>query len=353
MKVSVIGAGAIGSMLGGLIKRQSPDVDVVLIVRGEHGKVVHQRGTVTLDGHWGSVEVSVRSSFDVADVRNSDYILCTVKSHDTDEAIESAGSYVGDATVISIQNGINDEILLRRLPPKNVVMGMTATNMAIVEPGRVSLQLNGLTVVGPHADGTNEPAARRAAELLKRTTLPAVFHENTLGARYSKLAVNALGYASCLSQSNFITEAIGDRSWRRNVGFGILDECIETFERAGIKPEGLPKMPSPARLKRFLGLFDLPALGTVARLGAARLYNKKPIVFSLGQDLKRGKKTEVEFINGEVCRLAAAHAVDAPYNTLVVELVHELEARGAGSIFRREQVIQRFRDVSSAALAKV
>ncbi len=54
MKVSVLGAGAIGSMIGGLIKHHDPSIDVTLIVRGEHGRKMNEQASVKLDGAWGS-----------------------------------------------------------------------------------------------------------------------------------------------------------------------------------------------------------------------------------------------------------------------------------------------------------
>ncbi len=353
MKVSVLGAGAIGSMLGGLIKQHEPGIDVLLIMRGEHGRAVNQRGRVRIDGPWGTYEVPVQVSFNIDDIAGSDFVLITVKSQACEEAISSAAPHLGNATVISVQNGINDEVLGRYVAAERLVMGMTATNMAIHQPGSVSLQLDGATVVGPSADGLNSNAAKQAAEVLRKTGLEIDEHPNVLGVRYNKLAINALGYASCMSASNFITEAVCCRPWREVVGMPIIDECIRTFELAGIELAKIPGRPDVNRLKRFLSLLNVPLVGSLAAFGAKRIYNKKPIVFSLYQDLLRGKATEVDYVNGEIVRLARAHGGDAPNNARVVELVHELERRGDGSFFTREEVIARFKQVDAAVVQEV
>ena len=75
MKVSVLGAGAIGSMLGGLLARDATDVEVVLIARGEHGRVLAERGTIILDTPAGRDEVPVASSSDVAAIAGSQFVL--------------------------------------------------------------------------------------------------------------------------------------------------------------------------------------------------------------------------------------------------------------------------------------
>ena len=345
MKVSVLGAGAIGSMLGGLIRHHDPQADVLLISRGEHGRAIREQGHVRLEGPWGVRESPVRASAEVADLAGSDYVLITVKSHDTEAAIASAEPHLGDACVISIQNGINDDTLLRYIDPARLVMGMTATNMAMLRPGVVSMQLDGVTVVGPSPGSANAAASRDAAELLRKSGLQIEEHPNILGVRYNKLALNAVGYASCLSQSNFITEAVCHRPWRRAVGLPITEECIRTFDVAGVELARISGRPDIHGFRRFLKRLDSPLVGPIVGAGAKLLYNRKPIIFSLYQDLVQGRKTEVEHINGQIVRLAAEHGAEAPLNAAVVLLCHELEQQGAGVFLEREQVIERFQDL--------
>ncbi len=343
MKVSVLGAGAIGSMLGGLIQHHAPQWNVVLIARGEHGQAMCRRGMVRLEGPWGIREVPIRASEGLADLAGSDCVLVTVKSQDLEAALCAASPYLGESLVASIQNGINDEVVSRFVAPSRLVMGMTATNMAIVEPGGVRLQLDGVTVVGASPDRTNAAAARAVAELLEATSLAVIEHPNVLGVRYNKLAINALGYASCISNSNFITEAVCFGPWRKAVGRPIVEECMAVFHRAGIGLAKIPRRPDVNGLARFLRLLDVPLVGTAVAAGARRLYNRKPIVFSLAQDLRRGKTTEVDYINGRIVQVAEDHGLAAPCNALVVELVHRLQQRGSAGFMPREEVIRRFR----------
>lgn len=342
MKISVLGAGAIGSMLGGLIQRHEPKWNVTLIARGDHGRAIRERGTLGLNGIWGRCDVPIRVSEKIAEIAGSDFVLVTVKSQDLEAALSAAAPHLGNATVVSIQNGINDEILERYIEPHRLVMGMTATNMAILEPGSVSLQLDGATVVGPSPDGVNETAVRAGAELLRKTGLSVVEHPNGLGVRYNKLAINALGYASCISNSNLITEAVCFPPWRQAVGRPIVEECINIFKHAKIEMAKIPGRPAVGGLRRFLRMLDQPLLGPAVAAVARRIYNKKPIVFSLSQDLRRGKSTEVDHINGQIVRLAEQHGLTAPCNAMVVQLVHELEARDAPGFMSREEVIHRF-----------
>jgi 2-dehydropantoate 2-reductase len=349
MKVSVLGAGAIGSMFGGLIQHHRPEVDVLFIGRGEHGRAVQDQGFVELEGPWGTHSVPVKISFEVEEIAGSDYVLFAVKSQSSEEAISAAKPYLGDATVISIQNGINDATLVPHVNLDKLVVGMTATNVAVLRPGSASLQLDGVTMVGPPEGADNFAVSQDAAQLLQKTGLRVVANRQMLGIRYNKLAINALGYASCLSQSNFITEAISFRPWRRHVGRPIVEECLRTFRVAQVTPLPIPGRPHISRMRQFLKLLDAPLVGSVSAWGARAKFNRKPIVFSLYQDLLRGKKTEVDYINGQIVRLAEANGLDAPYNRLVAEMVHHAEACDAGTFFSREEVIRRFRDVSGPA----
>ena len=354
MKVSVLGAGAIGSMLGGLFARDAPDVEVLLVARGEHGRVIAERGTILLDGPWDTCEVPIQSSADPAAVAGSQFVFLTVKSQDTESAASAAAPHWGDATVVSIQNGINDDRLAPYVEPQRLVMGMTATNMALTEPGRVSLQLGGATVFGPsvnesaRADMTNSEATAALLNRIGWPSLRSMAHPNAVGIRYNKLAINALGYASCLSASNFITAALAHPGWRNTVGLPLVEECVRVFGRAGITLERIPGVPSLPRLRRLMRLMNAPVVGPAIAYGARRLFNRRRIIFSLQQDLQRRKPTEVDYVNGEIVRLAQSLGAAAPANALVVSLVQELERRGDGSFFDRQAVVRRFGELSSS-----
>ena len=285
---------------------------------------------------------------DVARIAGSDFVLVTVKSQDSRVAMRSAAGHMGRAIVVSVQNGFNDAALGAHVPPDRLVMGMTAANMAVVAPGAVSLRLDGVWVFGPTPDRTNTEAARRAGALVRSTKLPVCEHPNVQAVRYAKLAVNAVGYASCLSGSNLITEAFGDRPWRRCVGAPLLRECRDVFRCAGVETERVPGQPSPRGLASLMALMDVPAFGSAIGWIAGQRFNRRPMLFSVSQDLARRKRTEIDFVNGEVARLAGRCQVSAPYNSLVVQLVRELETRGDGSLFTRSEVIERFAVVGQA-----
>jgi 2-dehydropantoate 2-reductase len=346
MKVSFLGAGAIGSMFGGLLKQSQPNIEVVLISRGEHGKTLCRQQAVTIIGPWGTKQIPLRATDSLSAIQNSDFVFVTVKSQDTAALIRDATSHLGQATIVSIQNGINDPELAEVLPSARLVMGMTSTNMATIEPGRVSMQLDGATLFGaPHGAPAHE-AARKTADLFSHVQLPGLLfatHDNILGVRYNKLTINALGYASCLSASNFINEALGDRDWRHAVGRRIVEECHRIYRATGTSLAKMPGRSDLGRVERLMGLLDTPLLGTIIRIAVRRRFNRAPIIFSLLQDLHRGKRTEVEFINGQIVKLARSARMQAPVNQTIVQMTQEIEGRLPPPFFTRQAVVDRLR----------
>jgi len=342
MKVTVLGAGAVGATVGGLIKLHDPTVDVLLYGRGEHNRQLQQAGRVMLNGVWGTRSVPIRASDEVSDVAGSDYVLVTVKSQGTEVALEKAAPFLGDAVVISLQNGINQQVLSRYVPQDRLLMGLTAMNMAVLEPGVVSLRRQGTTVIGPCSDDVPPETVKAAADVLRKSRLPVHAEPSILGAQYNKLLLNTMGYASVLSNSNFITEGILYRPWRRAVALPLLDEGMATLRQAGITLGRTPGLSDIFRFRNLLRLFGLPGVSPVVRLLLTRVLRPRPLIYSIYPDLMRGRKTEIDYVNGEIVRLAGEHGGHAPFNALVVEMVHQLGGQANVPWFPPDEVVARF-----------
>ena len=347
MKISVLGAGAVGSMLGGLLQQRHPQAEVVLIGRGAHLDAIRRQGRVELRGPWGVQRPAIGASEDARDLAGSDCVLLTVKSQDTRAAMEAAQPYLGEAAVISIQNGVNHRRLAEFVPPERLVMGLTVTNIATIQPGAVELQINGATSIGPYPGQPINSAARLAQDLLASTGLAVEMHERILGMQYNKLVINCLGCASAVSDLHFVREGLFHRAWRRAVARPIYDECLEVFRQARITLEPLAASSDAARFGRLLRTLDRPLAGAAIRHGERVFVRRKPTKFSVRQDLDRHRATEVDFINGEIVRLAESYGGGAPCNALVVELVHQLEQDPGHRIFSREAVLDRFQQLES------
>jgi len=343
MKLTVLGAGAVGATVGALIRFHDPTVDVLLFGRGEHSRQLQRAGKVVLNGASGTRSVPIRASDDVQAMAGSDFVLVTVKSQGTEEAIRQAAPYLGDAVVISLQNGINQQVLGRYVRRDRLLMGLTAMNMAVLEPGVVSLRRKGVTVIGPCFDDVPQRVVEAALDVLRKARLPTFAEDRILGAQYNKLLLNTIGYASVLSASNFFTEGILDRSWRNALALPILDEGLAILRQADLPLVRTPGLSDILRFRNLLRVFGLPGVSPLARFFITRVVRARPLIYSIYPDLVRGRKTEIEHVNGEIVCLAEKHGRRAPFNALVVEMVHQLEGQAEVQWFSHEEVISRFR----------
>jgi len=344
-KISVVGAGALGTLVGGLIQHAQPAIETVLFGRGPHLRAMQQRGSAELRGPWGVYQVKVNATEDVGQIAGSDLILFTVKSQDTKAAAALVADVCGEAVIVSLQNGINQRELLRYFSPARLVVGMTTTNMTSLEPGIVEFHRNGVSVLGPAASEVSSETIAFAQRALSSSSLRFTTDLSILGAQYNKLLFNTMGYASVLSASDFIREGLLHRGWRRNVAIPLLDEGMRVLERAGIKLHKVPGGSDVLRLRKVMGMLNLPGLDFFSKM-AIGLFNPPRIVFSVYQDLHRQRPTEIDYVNGEIVRLATDCGIDAPFNREVVRAIRELEAGGGKRFFAAHEVIERFANLA-------
>lgn len=344
-KISVIGAGAIGTLLGGMIKHHRPDVEVVLISRGDHGDRMRETGQAELQGYWGTCKVAVTASSDYQDIADSDLVLFTVKSQDTADTAKQVAPLLGNAVVVSLQNGINQHALSQFVSQERLLVGMTATNMALIEPGVVSLQRNGVSVIGSPTKQAPAQVVESARVALASSGLKFESSDDILGVQYNKLLMNTMGYASVLSASNFISDGILYRPWRNGVALPLLEEGLNVLDAAGISLQRTSGISDVFRFRRLLRTLNAPLVDRVIRSILDNVVRPQKIVYSVYQDLMRGKLTEIEFVNGEIVRLADGCRVPAPYNQRVVQMIHELENQDPVQFPTHEDVISQFRQL--------
>jgi 2-dehydropantoate 2-reductase len=348
MKIGVLGAGAIGSFFGGLLARHYGPENVILVGRGAHAEKVRSRGYLLLSSKGRIHKIPVRFELAPDALKDAELVLFCVKSHATAEALRQAHPYLKNATVIAIQNGICDYLFTEWIPQERLLAATTSINVALVAPGEVTLQLDGITMLGPMFSQATD-AARKAKSVLLQAGLRISFTPEIHGVRYTKLGINAVGYVSCLSASNFISEGLLYPDWRRQVAIPLLKEILDVYRAAAIKPRPIPGRSSLTGLARICHTLDIPCIGGFVGWVLRQFFNRRPIIFSLYQDLLAGKKTEVEFIHGEIVRLAKQSACRAPLNELVIDLVHELESQPSATFFSREEIIDRFSTATGTA----
>ncbi|MBE9566450.1 MAG: 2-dehydropantoate 2-reductase, partial [Proteobacteria bacterium] len=148
MKIAIVGPGAIGCLLGGLLSRAGHEVWLI-DRRPERAALLDRRG-VSISGVGGEFNAPVRATASPTEAGIADLIIVAVKSYDTAAAAEAAQSLVGSqTTVLTVQNGLaNVEALQSRLGSDRVVAGATSLGATRLESGQVQHAGRGATVIG-------------------------------------------------------------------------------------------------------------------------------------------------------------------------------------------------------------
>ncbi len=309
MRIGVLGAGAIGCYVGGRLAASGVDVELV----GRRP----MRGLVTIDLDGTTKSADARVGTDPNALATCDVVLVCVKSAQTAEAAETLATVAFAATIVSMQNGVrNAEVLRERLP--NVLGGIVGFNVVSKEDGSFRRATSGPLIV------EDRDGARPIVEAFERAGFEAFAERDIQSMQWSKLVMNLNNAVSALSNAP-TREIVLTPGYRKCVA-AIVGEAIGVMRAAGIRPKRIG--PLPVSIFPYALRLPTPLIQIVAR---AQLKIDPEARSSMWEDLARKRHTEVDFLNGEIVRLAKSIGRTAPINARVVDLVHEVEARREGS----------------------
>ncbi|MFF5532834.1 2-dehydropantoate 2-reductase [Streptomyces cinerochromogenes] len=312
-RFAVLGAGSIGCHLGGHLALAG--YDVTLVGRPAAMDVLRERGL--------TLSTSLRPPVHLAPDRltpatgpeaaaDADYVLVTVKTSGTEAAARDLAPHLAPgAVVVSFQNGLHNAATLRAaLPGRMVLAGMVPYNVVRSEPGTVHQGMPGTLMTEPD---DRLVAALRAARLAveARTDMAEVQH--------AKLLMNLNNAVNALSGLP-LRDQLGQRAYRRCLAL-CQREALAAYRAGGVTPARLG--PTPPGLTPYL--LDLPD-ALFRRVAATSLRIDGQARSSMWEDLRHGRPTEIDSLQGEIVGLAAAHGLSAPVNARLTALVHEAEA---------------------------
>lgn len=329
-KVTVFGAGMIGIYLGGLLSRHA---DVTFV--GRASMLDPLKGGLRLTDVDGlDLELGTdafRTTTDPAGLAGADLVLVTVKSLATPEAAQAVRVHAPpEALVISFQNGVsNAEILSAALPGRIVLAGMVPFNVAQRSPTHLHRGTGGSLAVADH------PALAPFEGPFAAAGIPLHRQTNMAGVMWGKLLVNLNNAINALSGVS-LAEELRQRDFRRAWALS-LEEGLKLVKAAGIHP--VDPLPMPLKLMpQIMRLPDALYRYVVAAGSGGNVRVDPHARSSMADDLARGRPTEVDFLQGEVVRLAERLGRRAPVNARLVEMVKEAEMEAtrwkAGSLFR-------------------
>ena len=323
MKFLFLGAGAIGTYVGGSLAAAGDEVTFIerpetAAVIAEHGLKVHTADTTRVvrdvTVHGSAAEALARGPYDIG--------VFALKSFDTQTALdELVATGYEVPTILSLQNGVDNEpTIAATLGADKVIAGTVAT--AVSKPGVgevVEEKHRGIGVALGH------PLAQPLVEALDRAGLSGKAFDDAPSMKWSKLLTNLTGNATSAILDETVAELFADkRSYAIEVA--VLAECLAVMKAKGYRVVDLPGTPVRAlawatKLPRFIAQ---PAL--TKALGAGR-GDKMP---SFHIDLHGGRgRTEVSFLNGAVARGGEQAGVPTPVNALLTDT---LEALSAGEL---------------------
>ncbi len=309
MRILVFGAGAIGSVLGGLLAEAGHDV--TLLGRAPHLDRIRQEG-LTVSGLWGTHRIrTLRTATAPGGLQHPDafdWVLVCVKAYQTAEAADALVPLLGPATLVcAFQNGLgNYEALTRRVPPARVALGRVIFG-AELEPGqvRVTVCADDVLIGAPDAAFPDDAVAR-LVDAMRASGIPTRRHPAILTALWGKVLYNcALNGLSTLLEVPY--GRLPEQPHVRRLMEVVIEEAYRIAAAHRIVLE-----PADAAAYRAL-LFGRLIPATAAH---------QP---SMLQNLRRGRPTEIDAMNGALVRLAEQAGVAAPANALITRLVHAKE----------------------------
>lgn len=314
--IAVLGAGAIGCYVGGMLAAAGERVTLI----GRESTAQALAGGLTVVPMTGAARRIAPGGFAVATGReglaDASLVLVCVKSADTAEAARQiAAAAPGEALVVSLQNGLgNVDTLAETLGAARVVPGVVAFNVVRPDPATFRQTTDGGIVLGPVAAGL--------AERLERAGLDAEVSANMPGVQWTKLILNLNNALNALAGVP-LREQLLDREWRRLMA-DCGAEAIAVARARGIRLERLNRVP-PAVVPHVL---RLPT--PLFRLIAASLLRVGPEArTSMAQDLEAGKPSELRWLNGKIAEEGRRAGVATPINDAIIELTEQAFARGA------------------------
>ncbi len=319
-KIAIIGAGAIGSVVGAFLSRAGQDV--TLIGRAEQVNAIRAEG-LKVDGAAGEFTAKVET----AEALNftPDYAFLTVKTQDVPEALQANIDHLKDSTLVTFQNGVrSDGMAAGVLPKSHILSAVVNISANYLTPGVVTMVYPGALVIGrPFGEGDEDGQLESLAGLLENAA-PVTISQNIQGAHWLKLLLNLNNAFPAL-----LNESLHDLyfiPFIRSLAARVIREGLQTVDAAGIQLKSLPEV--SVRLFRVLSMLP-PALGgLLIEARARRIESEWPLLGSTLQSLRRGRPTEIDYLNGEIVRLGTETGIPTPLNATLVELVRAVERSG-------------------------
>lgn len=305
MKYAILGAGAMGSIIGALLKKGGQDV-ILVDPYQEHMEKIKQDG-LNLQMIDQNETIPLETCVNPANVDSVDVVIILVKGFHTVAAVNGARRlFREDTFVCSLQNGLgNEDILKEMFPQKTILQGVMWMTGTLTAPGSVKANIGAGTAIYLGSVGKEavaNDAARKIVAHLRAGGISAEFADNVEEHIWAKAVINACVNGTCgilrIKVKNLFNHPLGMKLVQE-----ITQEVINVAAHKGIHLEYASLMA------------DMVA--SVARAGEH--------LPSMAQDIRYKRKTEIDFLNGAIAAYGAQLGVPTPANEYVARFVKIIE----------------------------
>ncbi len=323
-KLAVLGVGAIGSVIGAYLTRAGRDITLIDFWPA-HVEAMRQRGlTVTAQDEEFTVKVKAVHLADACSLRELfDAVFLSVKSYDSVWAAHFIAPHLkASGVLVSAQNSINEDWVAPVIGYTRTIGCVVTLGAGLYEPGhvtRTSAPSRPSFAVG-ELNGMITPRVQELVKVLAPVG-PTHATTNLWGDRWAKLTVN------CMANALAGITGLGGAELRANpdvfpITVKIAGEALTVAQSLGVQVEPVGGIPAQTYLDatRGVGLEELRKMWVERgrALGAGRP--------SLLQDMMKGRRSEVDYLNGYVVRKGREVGVPTPMNEAIVEVTKRLEA---------------------------
>lgn len=302
MKVCVLGAGSLGSTIGGALAQAGNEVHFV--GRAPHMNAINEKGLVMVTPT--GEEMAHPVGHTVPDgIGAVDLVIVLCKAFDTAKTIEEARELVGpDTVVMSLQNGLGaEDVLCEAVGAEHVIGGKTYIGGMLLEPGRVQATIPGKDTFIGELDGGVTPRVQAIGKAFEDAGMHCIVSDNIMGVIWDKLLVNVATGAVC-GVTRLPYGPMYEEEKLVACACAAVQEGMDVAAAAGVK----------LTYSKPIDVLEL------ARAGLP--YDFKP---SILQSLEKHRPTEVGVINGAVVAQGKKYGVPTPVNETLQALVGGVE----------------------------
>jgi 2-dehydropantoate 2-reductase len=296
----MIGAGAMGSLFGGLLTRAGEEVWLVGNRKDQIDAICSVGLTFEEKGELQVIPMNATS--DVTSVGKADLVIFFVKTYDTETAVSDALVLEKeDTTFLTLQNGLgNEEAICRKIDRKKVMLGVTGHGATLIRLGHIRHAGWGKTLIG-ELDHRITDRVTRIKQMFCDAGIETEASSNIHDQVWGKLLVN-VGINALTALTGFKNGQLLDYPETVRLMEKLVMEALEVARRKGVHLEEDP-------------------VEKVRKAIEATKENRS----SMGQDFDRRQKTEIDAINGAVVREAQPLGIPVPFNQAVTDLVKAIE----------------------------